>query len=66
MDMEALQTMNPMVWIILISAVIISIAVLFNKAVKFLLKLAVLIVVAMFAVYFLVQANVIVLPTIGK
>lgn len=66
MDMEALKTMHPMVWIILVSAVFISVTVLFNKAVKLVLKLAVLAVVAMFVVYFLVQANVIVLPTFGK
>ena len=66
MDMEALQTMHPMVWIILVSAVIISVTVLFNKAIKFVLKLAVFAVVAMFVIYFLVQANVIVLPMDGN
>lgn len=66
MDIEALQTMNPMVWIIIAAAILISIAVLFNKAVKFFLKLAVIGVVVLFVVYFLVQANVIVLPAFGR
>lgn len=66
MDLEALKIMHPMVWIILVSAVIISIAVLFNKAITLVLKLAVLGVVAMFVIYFLVQANVIVLPDFGS
>lgn len=66
MDLEALKTMHPMVWIILVSAVIITGAMLFNKAIKFVLKLAVLLVLVMFVVYFLVQANVIILPTFGK
>lgn len=66
MDLEALQTMHPMVWIILVSAVIITVGVLFNTAIKFVLKLAVLLVLAMFVVYFLVQANVIILPHFGK
>lgn len=66
MDTEALQTMNPMVWLIIASAIIISIAVLFNKAIKLVLKLAVIAVVVLFVFYFLVQANVIVLPGFGK
>jgi hypothetical protein len=66
MDIEALKTMNPMVWLIIGSALIITIAVLFNKAVKFALKLAVIGVVLFCVVYFLVQANVIVLPEFGK
>ncbi|MDF7798085.1 hypothetical protein P4C99_01320 [Pontiellaceae bacterium B1224] len=66
MDLEALKTMHPMVWIILVAAVVITVASLFNKAIKFALKLAVIGVAALFVLYFLVQANVIVLPTFGK
>jgi hypothetical protein len=66
MDIEAIKTMHPMVWIIIVAAVIISSAVLFNKAIKFVLKLAVIGVAILFVVYFLVQANVIELPTLGK
>jgi hypothetical protein len=66
MDLEALQTMNPMVWLIIGAAVFICVTVLFNKAIKWILKLAAIGVAVMFVVYFLVQANVIVLPTFGK
>lgn len=66
MDIEALQSMNPMVWIIIVAAVVISIAVLFNKAIKWFLKLAAIAVALMFVVYYLVQANVITLPFGGS
>lgn len=63
---EALQMMNPMVWIIIGSAVIISIASLFNPAITFPLKLAVIGGMLLFVIYFLVQAQVIILPPFGK
>jgi hypothetical protein len=66
MDLEALKTMHPMVWIILVAATVICSTVVFNKAIHVLLKLAVIGVAIMFVVYFLVQANVIVLPNVGK
>jgi hypothetical protein len=52
-----------MSWIILILAAAISLAVLFNKAIKWVLKLAVIAIMAVYALYFLVQANIIELPT---
>lgn len=64
--MEKLQSISPMAWIIIGTAVLISMLVLFNKAVKFILKLAVIIVMVLFVVYFLVQAGVMESPNIGK
>jgi hypothetical protein len=64
--MEALQNIDPMTWMIIGAAVIISVVVLFNKAVKFALKLAVIVVMLIFAAYFLVQGGVIEIPEIGK
>lgn len=61
--MESLQTIDAMTWIIIAAAVIISITVLFNKAIKLMLKLAVISVAVLFVVYFLIQAGVIKMPT---
>jgi hypothetical protein len=66
MDPEALKTMHPMGWIIIIAAIVICSTVLFNKAIKLILKFAVIGVAVLFVVYFLVQANVIALPPVGK
>lgn len=57
--MEALKSLDPMTLLISIAAVIICCLVLFNKAVKFMLKLAVIGVMLICVVYFLVQAGVI-------
>lgn len=57
--MEALQSISPMTWLVMIAAVIISTVVLFNKAVKFMLKLAVIVVMLLLAIYFLHQAGII-------
>ena len=64
--MESLQTINPMTWIIIIAALLISVIVLFNKAVKFILKLAVIGVMVLFVAYFLIQAGIIEAPTFGN
>lgn len=66
MDPEALKSMSPMVWIIIAAAMIISVAAVLNKAIKILLKLAIIGVVLVFVLYFLVQEGVITLPTIGN
>jgi len=66
MNLETLKSMSPMVWIIIAAAIFITVGVFFNKAIKFALKLATVAVVLLFVVYFLVQAQVIILPTIGK
>lgn len=60
--MESLKTIDAMTWIIIAAAIVISVAVLFNKAIKFVLKLAVIGVLGLFVVYFLVQAGVITIP----
>ena len=57
--MEALKSLDPMTLLISIAAAIICCLVLFNKAVKFMLKLAVIGVMLICVVYFLVQAGVI-------
>lgn len=59
MDMETLKDIAPLTWIIIAAALVISIAVLFNKAIKRLLKVAVILVAAAFVIYFLVQNGVI-------
>jgi hypothetical protein len=48
-----------MTWLIIIAASIIFVTLLFNKAVKLILKLAVLVVMALFVAYFLRQAGII-------
>ncbi len=60
--METLANISPMTWIILIAAVIICVSVLFAKAIKFVLKLAVIVVMLLFVVYFLRQAGISLLP----
>ena len=63
---DAWKEMDPMIWIITAAAVIISIAVLFNKAIKLFLKLAVIGVVALVVLYFLVQSGLIELPRLEE
>jgi len=64
--MESLQSIDPMVWIIIIAAALIGAFVVFNKAVKFVLKLAVIGVLILFVGYFLIQAGIIDPPTLGN
>ncbi|MDH3982018.1 MAG: hypothetical protein OES84_03860 [Kiritimatiellaceae bacterium] len=64
--METVQAIDPMTWIIIISAIVIGIAVLLNKAVKLPLKLAVIAVVLLFVAYFLVEAGILQPPTSGN
>ena len=66
MDMESLKNLDSMTWMILAAAGIICTVVVFNKAVKFMLKLAVIGVMILFVGYFLIQAGVIELPNLGK
>ncbi len=60
--METLSQIDSMTWMILVSAVIICVAVLLAKTIKFVLKLAVIVVMLLFVIYFLRQAGVIPLP----
>ena len=64
--METLQSINPMIWIIVLAATLISTLVLFNNAVKPALKLAVVAVMALLVVYFLIQAGLIGPPRLGS
>lgn len=57
--MDFLSKLDPMTAIILISAVLIIGFVLFAKAIKGLLKLAVIAVMLVFILYFLRQAGII-------
>jgi hypothetical protein len=66
MNIEALKDLDSMTWIIIAAAGIIGVAVLFNKAIKFMLKLAVIAVMILFVGYFLVQAGIIELPNMGN
>jgi len=56
--MEALSNIDSMTWTIIIAAIFICLATLFSKAIKFLLKLAVIIVMLFVVAYFLVQAGI--------
>lgn len=64
--MEALESIQPMHWIIFAAAAFIGVTVIFNKAIKLLLKLAVIGVILLFVIYFLVQAGVVEPPAIGS
>ncbi len=55
--MEFFQHFDPLTWLVLASALIISIMVLFAKAIKFVLKLVVIGVMLLFVIYFLRQAG---------
>ena len=48
-----------MTWLIIIAAVFICSTILFNKAIKVILKLAVFVVILAFVAYFLIQAGII-------
>ena len=60
------ESIPPMHWIIFAAAACITVAAILNKAIKVLLKVAIIGVVLLFVVYFLVQDGVIVLPTFGN
>lgn len=62
--MEAVQAVSPMMWMIFIAATIITLAVLINKAVKLVMKVAVIAVMAGLVLYFLVQAGLILPPPV--
>jgi low affinity Fe/Cu permease len=64
--MENLSSISPMTWIIILAAALIGAFVLFNKAVKLTLKLAVIVVMVLFVVYFLIQAGLVEPPPLGN
>ena len=51
MDIELLKNLDSMTWMIIAAASIICAIVLFNKAVKFMLKIAVILVMILFVGY---------------
>ena len=57
--MESLFAMSPTARVVIIAACAICVIVLFAKAVKFVLKLAVIAVMLLFVAYFLIQEGVI-------
>ena len=57
--MENLSTIDPMVWMITASAIIICVLALFAKAIKPLLKLAIIAVMLVFITYYLLQVGLI-------
>ena len=57
--MDTLYTIDSMTWIIMVSALVICVLILFAKAIRAALKLAVLIVMLAFVAYFLRQAGII-------
>ncbi|MCK4565419.1 MAG: hypothetical protein KAU94_12190 [Verrucomicrobia bacterium] len=57
--MDTLSTIDSMTWIIMISALVICMLVLFAKAINAVLKLAVIVVMLAFVAYFLRQAGII-------
>ncbi len=60
--MENLSTIDPMVWMITTSAIIICVLALFAKAIKPLLKLAIIAVMLVFIAYYLLQAGILPSP----
>ena len=57
--MESLSAMSPTAWAVIIAACSICVLVLFAKAVKLVLKLAVIAVMLLFVAYFLIQEGVV-------
>jgi len=64
--MEQLSNIDSVTLLVVASAVIICALVLFAKAIKFLLKLAVIAVMLAFIAYFLGQAGIIEFPWAGN
>ena len=57
--MDTLSTIDSMTWIIMVSALVICVLVLFAKAIHAALKLAVIVVMLTFVAYYLRQAGII-------
>ena len=66
MDMETLKSIDPVIWIIVAAVGSICAFVLFNKAIKKLLKLIVIGALILVVVYILIQSGVIELPNVGN
>jgi hypothetical protein len=60
--MDNLYTIDSMTWTIMVSALVICVLVLFAKAIKAALKLAVIVVMLALVAYFLLQAGIIQWP----
>jgi hypothetical protein len=64
--MELVESMSTTSWMVVASAAIIILLVLFHKAIKAALKIAVILVMLAFIVYFLHQAGIIQIPGLGN
>ena len=64
--MEFFELMNTTGWLVVAAAFVIIVLVLFAKAIKAALKIAVIVVMLAFIVYFLHQAGMIQIPGIGN
>jgi hypothetical protein len=64
--MELFESMSTTSWMVVASAAIIILLVLFHKAIKAALKIAVILVMLAFIVYFLHQAGIIQIPGLGN
>ena len=64
--MELVESMSTTSWMVVASAAIIILLVLFHKAIKAALKIAVILVMLAFIVYFLHQAGIIQIPGLGS
>ena len=64
--MELVESMSTTSWMVVASAAIIILLVLFHKAIKAALKIAVILVMLAFIVYFLHQAGLIQIPGLGN
>jgi hypothetical protein len=64
--MELVESMSTTSWMVVASAAIIILLVLFHKAIKAALKIAVILVMLTFIVYFLHQAGIIQIPGLGN
>jgi hypothetical protein len=64
--MELFESMSTTGWMVVAAATVIIILVLFAKAIKASLKIAVIVVMLVFIIYFLHQAGLIQIPGAGN
>jgi uncharacterized membrane protein len=64
--MEFTDSMDATTWMVVLAASVIITLVLFSKAIKFILKLAVIAVMLAVIAYFLQQAGIIQIPGLGN
>jgi hypothetical protein len=64
--MEIFESMSATGWMVVAAATVIIILVLFSRVIKAMLKVAVILVMLIFILYFLHQAGIIQIPGIGS